>query len=111
MLSTPAHTKASPASIWIAPAAVWIACIEEPQNRLTVVPATLSGRPARNTTSRAMLNPCSPSGKAQPRIRSSMSAGSTPLRSTSARTTWAARSSGRSFASAPFDAKWCGERT
>ena len=38
--STPAQTKTSPAPIAIAPAAMWIACIDEPQKRLTVVPAT-----------------------------------------------------------------------
>src|SRR6185437_5604684 len=68
MLSMPAQIKASPASIWIAPAAMWIDCIDEPQNRLTVVPATVIGSFARNATSRAMLRPCSPSGMAQPMI-------------------------------------------
>ena len=41
MISMPAQMKASPASSWIAPAAMWIDCIDEPQKRLTVVPATL----------------------------------------------------------------------
>ena len=64
---------------------MWIACIDEPQKRLTVVPATDSGRSARKPIRRATLNPCSPSGKAQPRIRSSMSSAVTPVRSTRAR--------------------------
>ena len=79
MDSTPAQMNASPAFIWMAPAAMWMAYIDEPQKRLTVAPATESGSPARKTTMRATFSPCSPSGKAQPRIRSSMSAASMPV--------------------------------
>ena len=89
---------------------MWIDCIDEPQKRLTVVPATVIGSSARNATSRAMLRPCSPSGMAQPMITSSMVPGSILVRSTSAATTCAARSSGRTLTSAPFLAKWKGER-
>jgi hypothetical protein len=110
MLSTPAQTNASPASIWMAPAAMWIDCMDEPQKRLTVVPATDFGSPARKTTLRAMLKPCSPSGKAFPRMRSSMSAGSMPALPTRAFTTAATMSSGRTLVSAPLFAKWKGER-
>ena len=95
----------------IAPAAMWIACMDEPQKRLTVAPATEMGRSAMSATMRPMLKPCSPSGKAQPMIRSSISAGSTPVWSISACTTSAARSSGRFSTSAPLWAKWKGERT
>jgi hypothetical protein len=90
---------------------MWMACIDEPQKRLTVAPATVSGSSARKPTMRATLKPCSPSGKAQPTIRSSMSAGSTPVRSTSARTVCAASSSGRTPASSPFLAGVNGDRT
>ena len=89
---------------------MWIACIEEPQKRLTVAPATEIGRCASNAISRATFMPCSPSGKAQPTITSSTSAGSMPLRAISASITWAARSSGRTLVSAPLCAKWNGER-
>jgi len=58
---------------------------------------------------RATLKPCSPSGKAQPMIKSSMPAGSTPLLSISPRTTSAAMSSGRFFTSWPLWAKWKGD--
>ena len=50
-----------------------------------------------------MLKPCSPSGKAQPTMQVlDVGRRSTPVRSTRARTTAAARSSGRIRASAPF---------
>ena len=111
MDSMPAQMKAWPAFIWIAPAAMWIDCIDEPQKRLTVVPATLIGRSARKPMMRATLKPCSPSGNAQPMMMSSMSFASTPVRFTSSRTTWPAISSGRTLASWPFFAKWKGERT
>ena len=110
MLSTPAQRKASPAPMRIAPAAWWIDCIDEPQKRFTVAPATVSGRPAMKATSFATFSPCSPSGKAQPRTRSSIVAGSRPVCSTSAFTTWAAMSSGRSFTSSPLWAKAKGLR-
>src|SRR3954447_6372375 len=111
MLSIPPAMKAWPASIWMAPAAMWIACMEEPQNRLMVVPATLCGRLDSMPTSFAMLKPCSPSGKAQPSMMSSISFGSTPVFFSSPSTTCAARSSGRMRASLPLFAKWNGDRT
>ena len=46
----------------------------EAQRRLTVAPGISTGRPARSAAMRAMLKPCSPSGWAQPRITSSISA-------------------------------------
>ena len=102
--------NASPAPIAIAPAAMWIACIELPQKRFTVMPPTESGRSANMPIRRPTFSPCSPSGKAQPTMMSSMSRGSTPVRSISPRITCAARSSGRTRASAPLLAKWNGER-
>ncbi len=50
---------------------------------------------------RATLRLSSPAWFAQPKITSSMLDGSTPVRSTSARMTSAAKSSGRTFDSAP----------
>jgi hypothetical protein len=111
MDSMPAQMKACPAFIAIAPAARWIACMEEPQKRLMVAPATDCGRPAIMAISRATLSPCSPSGNAQPSTRSSISSGLTPVFSISPFTTVAARSSGRTLVSAPLPAKWKGERT
>ena len=111
MDSTPAQTKASPAFIRTAPEAMCTDCIEDPQKRLTVAPATeIGSEPVSSPTMRATLNPCSPSGNAQPTMRSSTSSGSSPARSTTPRTTCAARSSGRSFTSAPLRAKVKGER-
>ena len=110
MDSTPAQTKASPAPIAIAPAAMCTACIDEPQNRLTVVAAARSGSPARKPIRRATFRPCSPSGKAQPTITSSIACGSIRVRSISAATTWAASSSGRTRARLPLWAGWNGER-
>ncbi len=62
MDSTPPHRNASPAPMAMAPAAMWIACMDEPQNRLTVAPAVVCGSPARKPTRRAIFSPCSPSG-------------------------------------------------
>ena len=111
MDSMPAQMKTSPAFIWIAPAAMWMACIDEPQKRFTVVPAMVTGSSSRNSTIRATLKPCSPSGNAHPMIRSSTSAGSTPVASSSPRTVWAASSSGRTLARSPFFARVKGDRT
>ena len=46
----------------------------EAQRRLTVAPGISTGRPARRAAMRAMFQPCSPSGCAQPRMTSSMAA-------------------------------------
>ena len=59
---------------------------------------------------RAIFDPCGPSGYAQPQITSSMSAGSSCVRSSSPLTTCAARVSGLIAASGPLRAKVCGER-
>src|SRR5712692_6980980 len=66
------------------------------QKRLTVVPATDTGSPARTSATRATLLPWAPLGWAQPRITSSISVlsscGTLPSASLMQ---WAARSSGR----------------
>src|SRR5215207_2691937 len=73
-----------------------MACRPDEQKRLTVVPATEVGRPARTRATRATLLPWAPLGWAQPRITSSISLGSSwgALPRTSLMQ-WAARSSGR----------------
>ena len=81
-----------------------------PHQRFTWLPAAEIGRSARKPTTRPMLKPCSPSGKAQPMMMSSMSSGLAPVRSISARTTWAIRSSGRTRDNAPLPAGVKGER-
>ena len=96
MLSTPPATitSAPPARIRSQPMA--IVCSPEEQKRLTVMPGTLDGKPAIRLTLRAMFSPWGPSGKAQPRMTSSASAGSkSPARLQASRTTALAMSSGR----------------
>jgi hypothetical protein len=61
----------------------------------------LDGRPASSSAIRATLRLSSPAWLAQPRITSSISAGSIPDRSTTALIASAARSSGRTAARAP----------
>ena len=73
----------------------------EAHSRLTVTPATDCGRPASSTAMRATLRLSSPAWLAQPKYTSSISPGSTPARSTAAAIAIAARSSGRTCASAP----------
>jgi hypothetical protein len=68
-------------------AASAIACSPELQKRFTVMPATVTGRPARIAACRAILPPVARSGSAQPRMTSSTSAGSTPARATACLTT------------------------
>jgi hypothetical protein len=63
-------------------AAMAMVCRPEEQKRLTVMPGTLTGRPARRAIWRAMLLPVAPSGVAQPISTSSTSAGSMPARAT-----------------------------
>src|SRR5690606_30167768 len=77
------------------------ACCEEPHWRSTEVAGTDSGSFDASTALRAMLVDCSPACPTQPMITSSISAGSAPLRSTSASRTWAARSAGCQPASRP----------
>ena len=81
----------------------WIAASsEEPHSRLTVAPGTLVGSPASSTAIRATLRLSSPAPLASPNSTSSIRSGArSGWRSSSARTAWAARSSGRTPASAP----------
>ena len=67
-------------------AAIAIVCRPLEQNRFTVTPLVVTGRPARSAIWRAMLAPVAPSGLAQPMSTSSTSAPSMPARSTAART-------------------------
>ena len=68
----------------------------EPHRRLTVAPGTEVGRPASSTAIRATLRLSSPAPLALPNSTSSIRAGSrSGERASSSRTTWAARSSGR----------------
>ena len=63
-------------------AAIAIACRPDEQKRLTVMPDTDTGRPARIAAMRPMFLPVAPSGIAQPITTSSISAGSIAARST-----------------------------
>ena len=89
-----------------------MACSPDEQNRLTVTPGTSMGRPAWSQAFRPMFSPCSPSGKAQPMMTSSTSAGSKPgALSSAALMTNAARSSGRVVRYIPRGALPTGIRT
>ncbi len=90
---TPAWTD------WVASAS---ACSPEAQKRLMVMALALIGSPAPRATCRAMFSPWAPSGMAQPRTRSSTSAGSKPgARSRAARMAATASSSGGVSRSVP----------
>src|SRR5829696_5218169 len=102
---------ASPSPARIAWNAIRIVCREEAQNRLTVVPGTLAGRPARSAERRARFMPCFCSGNPHPSITSTMSPRSsseTCFRAASMAK--AARSSGRASTSDPFPARPIGVR-
>ena len=101
MLSTPPAMNTSPWPLQIACAAALIAWRPEPHRRLTVWPGTSTGSPASSKAMRATLRLSSPAWLPQPMITSSTPFGSTPVRSSSARMTWAASVSGRTLASAP----------
>ena len=82
MDSTPPATMIGTLSTMMRCAATAIACRPELQNRLMVVAAVVTGKPARIAARRAMFLPVAPSGLAQPRTTSSTSSGSMPARST-----------------------------
>jgi hypothetical protein len=63
-------------------AAKEIACSPEEQNRFTVTPLVVTGRPARMAALRATLCPVAPSGNPHPKTTSSISPGSTRARFT-----------------------------
>ena len=69
-------------------AAIAMACSPDEQKRFTVVPAVVTGRPARNAAWRAMFWPVAPSGRAQPMTTSSTSPGSRRARLTASAMTW-----------------------
>ncbi len=71
--------------------AMAIDCRPDEQKRFTVIPAVVTGRPARRAIWRAMFPPVAPSGLAQPMITSSTSAESMPARETAWRTACAPR--------------------
>src|SRR6188474_154917 len=79
MSASPAITR------WAARAMV---CRPDEQKRLTVMPETVTGQPARSAIWRAMLAPVAPSGVAQPMITSSTSAASMPARLSACSTAW-----------------------
>jgi hypothetical protein len=99
--STPPATKRSPSPATTAWHAPTIAASPDAQRRLTVTPATESGRPASSTAMRATLRLSSPAWFAQPTNASSISPAGTPARSTAAAIASAARSSGRTPESPP----------
>src|ERR1035438_3755871 len=102
MLSAPPAMMISAPPERMRSAAMAMACRPELQKRLMVTPVTVSGRPARRATQRAMLLPDSASGMAQPRTMSSISAaGTCGCFSKRRRMTAPARSSGREVRSAP----------
>src|SRR5487761_1962821 len=83
-------------------AAMAMACKPDEQKRLMVAAGTVSGKPARNVATRAIFMPASPSGIAQPKITSSISALFTSgWRFNKSLNTAAAMSSGRVFFSVP----------
>src|SRR3954468_11999967 len=91
-------------------AAIAIVCNPLEQKRLTVTPATETGRPARSATWRAMLAPVAPSGLAQPISTSSTSAPSMPARSSAAFTAWPPSSAPCVMLKAPFQLLQSGVR-
>ncbi len=102
MDSAPPATATSACPVMMRSAAMAMDCNPEAQNRLTVIAAVLTGRPARSVAMRAMFIPCSASGMAQPMMTSSTSFGSRPFaRATASRIANAARSSGRIARSIP----------
>src|SRR5450759_4022592 len=102
MTSTPPATATSYCPEITPAAAKCAACWEEPHWRSSVVPGTASGQPAASTALRPTLAACSPVWLTTPQITSSTRAGSIPVRSTSAVSTWAERSTGCQSFSAPL---------
>jgi len=99
--STPPATHSSPSPAASARLAWIAASIPEPHRRVTVAPGRETGSPASSTAILATLRLSSPAWFASPKKTSSIRSGSTPVRSTSSRSARAARSSGRTPASAP----------
>src|SRR6266511_2132777 len=88
-----------------------IVCRLDAQKRFTVVPGTVSGRPASNATRRARFMPCRSCGKPQPTITSTISSrGRAGTCFSAASIANAARSSGRASTSEPLRARPIGVR-
>jgi hypothetical protein len=103
MLSTPAAIITSASPTRMRSAAMATADRPEAQKRLTVMPPTELGRPARMAPMRATFRPCWASGIAQPAITSSTAFGSRPgTWAMAARSAWASRSSGRTCLNEPL---------
>src|ERR1700729_4298776 len=83
-------------------AAKWMACCEEPHWRSMVVAGTDSGQPAAGTALRPMLRDFSETCMTQPMITSSIRAGSSWLRSATARRASEARSTACQLRSFPL---------
>ena len=66
MASTPPPMTTSMAPAMTAWAAKWTACWAEPHWRSTVVPGTVSGKPAASAAFRPMFMACSPTVIVQP---------------------------------------------
>src|SRR5678815_14831 len=110
--SVPPATTAFAKPHMIRSPAYAIACRPDEQKRLIVTAEALTGTPARRLAMRATFRPCSASGIAQPRITSSISAGSSGVaRASASLMTAAAISSGRVWRSAPLGALPTGVRT
>ena len=102
MDSTPPAIMISASPDLMARAAIVSASMPEPQRRLTVEPETSFGRPASSSDMRATFRLSSPAWLAQPKTTSSMASQSTlALRSMSAFSGMAPRSSARTEDSAP----------
>src|SRR5207247_7978525 len=81
------------------------------QKRFTVVPGTVSGKPASRAARRARFIPCRSCGKPQPTITSTISArSSSGTFASAASIANATRSSGRTSTSEPFCARPIGVR-
>src|SRR5579872_1424957 len=112
MDSTPPTTIRSPLPSMIVCAAKLNAVRLLAQKRFTVTPPAVVGRPASAVMMRATFMPCSPSGKAQPTITSSICEVSTfGTRSSAPRTAVAAKSSARMLFNTPLPARPIGVRT
>ncbi|MFK4663914.1 hypothetical protein ABIF76_004768 [Bradyrhizobium ottawaense] len=89
--SPPPPTAISTPSKITERAASAIACRPEAHCRSIVVPATVTGRPARSSALRAMLPPVEPCCSAAPITTSSISFGSTLARATASPMAWPSR--------------------
>ena len=102
MLSTPAAITASCVPLITACAANWIACWLDPHCRSIVTAGVLSPRClVASTALRPTCIACSPPWLTQPMMTSSIALPSIPVRSTSASSVRAARSTGWTPASLP----------